>query len=108
MARELHIPQGEDHCFYGTLLPTLQAILKKIKSLISDLSSATVEMVNTIESSIERRFAKVFQSNDAIIVAITLPKFKLRWVDDQSKKDQYKQILLQEICLCYDDGCHGN
>ena len=83
LARGLDILQGEDHCFYGMLLPTIQTILKKTKALIPHLSFAIVGMVNTIENSIMQRFAKVFQSNDAIVAAITLPKFKLRWVDDQ-------------------------
>ena len=29
LARGLDILQGEDHCFYGTLLPTLETIIKK-------------------------------------------------------------------------------
>lgn len=103
LARGLDILQGEDNCFYGTLLPTLETIIKKIKALIPQLSTATVGLVYTIESSIKHRFAKVFESNNAIIAAITLPKFKLKWVDDQRKKDQFKQVLMQEIRLRVDD-----
>ena len=103
LARGLDILQGEDNCFYGTLLPTLETIIKKIKALIFQLSTATVGLVYTIESSIKHRFAKVFESNNAIIAAITLPKFKLKWVDDQRKKDQFKQVLMQEIRLRVDD-----
>jgi len=55
----------------------------KTKALIPHLSFAIVGKVNILENSIMQRFAKVFQSNDAIVAAITLPKFKLRWVDDQ-------------------------
>ena len=86
LARGLDILQGEDNCFYGTLLPNLETIIKKIKALIPQLSTATVGLVYTIESSIKHRFAKVFESNNAIIAAITLPKFKLKWVDDQRIK----------------------
>ena len=33
-----------------------------------------------------------------------MPKFKLRWIDDQTKKDQLKQMFIQEIRLhCNDD-----
>ena len=31
-----------------------------------------------------------------------LPKFKLIWVELQSKKDQYTQMLLDEMRLCID------
>jgi len=54
VARTLNILQGEDNCFYGTLLPILNSIIKKTKALIPHLSSATVGMVDTIESSITR------------------------------------------------------
>ena len=103
LARGLDILQGEDNCFCGTLLPTLETIIKKIKTLIPQLSTATVGLVYTIESSIKHHFAKVFESNNAIIAAITLLKFKLKWVDDQRKKDQFKQVLMQEIRLRVDD-----
>ena len=56
-----------------------------------------------MESSIKCRFAKVSESNNAVIAAVTLPKFKLRWVDNQIKKDQFKQVLIQEIRLRAND-----
>ena len=37
---------------------------------------------------------------------MTLPKFKLKWVEQQIKKDQYTQMLLEEMRLCVDvDDC---
>ena len=34
----------------------------------------------------------LFDSHDAITAAVASPKFKLRWVEKQEKKDQYKQM----------------
>ena len=99
VSRGLDILQGEDNCFFGSLLPTLEAIIKKVVTLKPDLSSMTVRLAGCIEDAIRTRFQKVFNDDDAIIVAITVPKFKLKWVETQSKKDRYKQMLIQEMRL---------
>jgi len=87
----------EDNCFFGTLLPTLEAIIKKIASLLPNLSSMTIGLAGAIEDATRHRFKKVFQNDDAILTAVTLPKFKLKWVESQSKKDLYKQMLIQKM-----------
>ena len=102
LARGLDILQGEDDCFYGTLLPTLETIIKKVQAIKPELSSMTMGLADCIEASIRRRFSGIFDSRCAIIAAITLPKFKLRWVETQQKKDSLKQMLLDEMRL-YDD-----
>ena len=38
-ARGLDILQGEDNCFFGTLLPALETIIKKVKAVKPSLSS---------------------------------------------------------------------
>ena len=103
LSRGLDILQGEDDCFFGTLLPTLETIIKKITAMRPKLSSMTIGLVGLIESSLKRRFGCIFGSKDATIAAISLPKFKLRWIDDQTKKDQLKQMFIQEIRLHRND-----
>ena len=39
LSRGLDILQGEDNCFFGTLLPMLETIIKKVVALQPDLSS---------------------------------------------------------------------
>ena len=97
LSRGLHILQGEDHCYYGTLLPTLQTIVKKTKAEIPNLSPAATRLAYAIESSIKRRFSHVFDSKEAIIAALASPKFKVKWVDLQEKKDAYKQMMIDEL-----------
>ena len=87
----------------ATLLPTLETIIKKIKDSKSELSGMTVGLVTSIDSAINRRFSQIFDSHDAIIAAVASPKFKLRWVEKQEKKGQYKQMLLDEMRLFDND-----
>ena len=97
LSRGLDILQGEDNCFFGTLLPTLETIIKKVIALQPDLSYMTCGLAGAIKDSIRRRFEQVLQSNSAILAAVTSPKFKLKWVESQDTKDLYKQMLLQEM-----------
>lgn len=59
--------QGEDNCFYGTHLPTSEAIILKITSLLPDLSSVTIGLAGALKIAIRHHFEKVFQ-NDAILI----------------------------------------
>lgn len=59
----------------------------------------TTGLAFSLEDAINRRFEKVLDSKDAIISAITLPKFKLKWVELQTKKDRYTQMLIDEMRL---------
>ena len=86
LSRGLDILQGEDNCFFGTLLPTLETIIKKVKTVKADLSSMTVGLVDCIENAIKHRFHNIFENDDSILAAIVLPKFKLKWVESQRKK----------------------
>ena len=70
---------------------------KKTKAEIPNLSPAATRLAYAIESSIKRRFSHVFDSTEAIIVAHASPKFKVKWVDLQEKKDAYKQMIIDEL-----------
>ena len=93
----LDILQGEDNCYYGTLLPTLETICKKTKASIPKLSTMTTGLAYAVDSAIKKRFANIFDSKDAIIAAVTSPKFKLKWIELQEKKDAYKQMVVDEL-----------
>ena len=86
LLRGLDILQGEDCCYYGTLLPTLETIIKKTKAEVPNLSAVTTGLAYAIERSIKSRFSHVFDSKDAIIAALASPKFKVKWVDSQEKR----------------------
>uniref|UniRef100_H2MY53 HAT C-terminal dimerisation domain-containing protein n=1 Tax=Oryzias latipes TaxID=8090 RepID=H2MY53_ORYLA len=64
----LDILQG-DECPYGALLNTC---------------------------AIQTRFSIVLDNKDALLAAISCPKFKLRWVKDGARKQQLKNLLVAE------------
>ena len=94
LSKGLDILQGEDCCYYGTLLPTLATIIKKTKATLPQLSTMTTDLAQTVQSAIVKRFSNIFDSKDAIIAAVTSPKFKLKWVESQEQKDTYRQIMI--------------
>ena len=63
----------------------------------------TTGLAYAVESSIKRRFSHIFNSKVAIIAALTSPKFKLKWVDTQEKKDAYEQMMVDELRLLESD-----
>uniref|UniRef100_A0A667WTV6 HAT C-terminal dimerisation domain-containing protein n=1 Tax=Myripristis murdjan TaxID=586833 RepID=A0A667WTV6_9TELE len=91
----LDILQGEDNCYFGTLLPTLETLMSKTLEVKDSLTVAT-GLPKAIVQAIKRRFASVLESSDAMLAAVTLPKFKLRWLRDQRKKEMIKGILVAE------------
>ncbi|KAL7831355.1 hypothetical protein SRHO_G00308580 [Serrasalmus rhombeus] len=50
----------------------------------------------SIPTAIKARFAEVLQSETAVLAAVTLPRFKLRWLRTQERKDNAKASLLAE------------
>uniref|UniRef100_A0AAY5KS23 HAT C-terminal dimerisation domain-containing protein n=1 Tax=Esox lucius TaxID=8010 RepID=A0AAY5KS23_ESOLU len=91
----LDILQGEENCYYGTLLPTIEVLMSKLLEIKEGLIIAT-GLPDAIVQAIKTRFASILESNDAILAAVTLPMFKLRWLRDQRKKEMVKGMLAEE------------
>ncbi|XP_074552409.1 uncharacterized protein LOC141809329 [Halichoeres trimaculatus] len=91
----LDILQGEESCHYGTLLPALEALMSKTLEVKDSLTVAT-GLPEAVVEAIKVRFACVLESKEAMLAAATLPKFKLRWVKEQWKKEMIKGMLVAE------------
>ncbi|XP_077081435.1 uncharacterized protein LOC143735224 [Siphateles boraxobius] len=89
----LDILQGEDNCYLGTLLPTLETLMMKTLELKSGLQ-ILVDLPEAIVEAIKTRFAEVLDSDSALLAAVTLPRFKLRWLRTQERKDKAEAELL--------------
>ncbi|KAL7402421.1 hypothetical protein ABVT39_014752 [Epinephelus coioides] len=91
----LDILQGEDNCFYGTLIPTLESLMTRTLEMKNGLQ-ILVGLPDAVIQAVKTRFARVLGSEDVVLAAVTLPKFKLRWLHDQERKDLAKASLLAE------------
>ncbi|ROI15913.1 Zinc finger BED domain-containing protein 4 [Anabarilius grahami] len=78
----LDILQG-DECTYGALLPTLTLFVLSIISYC-------------ILQAIKIRFDAVLDSREELLAAATCPKFKLRWLRDERRREHLKELLTTE------------
>lgn len=92
----LDILQGEETCFYGTLQPTLEVLMAKTLAMQNGLSQMTTGLPEIIVGAIKTRFATTIDSKDALLAAVSLPKFKLRWVKEETRRDHIKYLLTTE------------
>ena len=100
--RALDILQGEDTCFYGTLLPTLEVLIVRTLAVKNGLSKMTGELPDIIVKAIKSRFAATRVSQHALLAAVSLLKFKLRWGSEKPTKD-YIKFLLTTKCSSLSD-----
>ncbi|KAI4890782.1 hypothetical protein NFI96_007797, partial [Prochilodus magdalenae] len=99
----LDILQGEDNRYYGTLLPTLEILMSKTLELQNERSRMTVGLPDAIVQAIKVRFSTVLDSKDALLAAVSLPKFKLRWFRDDERRVRVRVLLTTE---CREESSH--
>uniref|UniRef100_A0A8C5FPP2 BED-type domain-containing protein n=1 Tax=Gadus morhua TaxID=8049 RepID=A0A8C5FPP2_GADMO len=92
----LDILQGEDTCFYGTLQPTIEVLMAKTLAMRNGLSPMTNGLPEVIVGAIKTRFAATIDSKAALLASVSLPKFKLRWVKEETKRDHITFLLTTE------------
>ncbi|XDV33562.1 hypothetical protein PO909_003940 [Leuciscus waleckii] len=88
MTVALDILQGEENCYYGSLLPTLETLMSRTLALQNRLSRMTADLPGVIVQAIKTRFAPVLESREALLAALTLPKFKVRELATHSSANE--------------------
>ncbi|KAI4805934.1 hypothetical protein KUCAC02_010527, partial [Chaenocephalus aceratus] len=92
----LDILQGEDNCYYGSLLPTLETLMSRTLALQNGLSRMTANLPGVIVQAIKTRFAPVLESSEALLAALTLPKCKVRWIVGAERREATRALLIAE------------
>ncbi|KAK1883288.1 putative AC transposase [Dissostichus eleginoides] len=88
----LDILQG-DECTYWALLPSLTSLMPKTLALKDDLSRMTASLPDVIVKAIKTRFDAVLDSQEGLLAVATCPKFKLRWLRDERRREHVKELL---------------
>uniref|UniRef100_A0A3Q4MDV2 HAT C-terminal dimerisation domain-containing protein n=1 Tax=Neolamprologus brichardi TaxID=32507 RepID=A0A3Q4MDV2_NEOBR len=89
----LDILQGEENCYFGILLPTLEILMSRTLALQDELK-LTASLPDII--AIKVRFSSMMDNKEDLLAAVTLPKFKLSWTREEEKKDMVRAMLTTE------------
>ena len=93
LACALDILQAENKCFIGYLLPTLTSLQTKLRQLKPQLKVAA-PLVDAVLQGLAKRFEGYSDREELVLASITLPQFRLRWLDE-SKKASARAALYQ-------------
>ena len=81
VANALDILQALNNCF---ILPTLTSLKSKL-SAVKRIVTLTASLVDALLDGLDTRFADYDESEDLIIASVTVPQFRLRWLNDDRK-----------------------
>jgi len=84
LAVALDMLQVENKCYIGFLLLTLTSLECKLRALKPSVK-LTVPLIDAILSDLDTRFAGYSDRSELIIASVTLPQFRLRWLDEAKK-----------------------
>ncbi|CAL8276990.1 unnamed protein product [Boreogadus saida] len=70
--------------------------MSKTLALKDDLSKMTASLPDAIVKAIKMRFDPVLDSQEGLLAAATCPKFKLRWLRDERRREHVKELLIRE------------
>ena len=68
----------------------------KLFNYIINSSYCRHKHINYIFQAIQTRFAGVLDDKDALLAAVSCPKFKLRWLRDAGRRERVKELLTAE------------
>ncbi|KAL7389943.1 hypothetical protein ABVT39_012301 [Epinephelus coioides] len=102
IARKLLVPcTTRWNSFYDALahiceIPTVELNTISSKFGLKAITEREHQFLREYCMAIKTRLAEVLESENAVLGAVTLPRFKLRWLRTQDRKDKAKASLLAE------------
>ena len=100
LATALDILQGDKNLYIGYLLPTLVSLQNRLQAVKPGLKYAG-PLADAVLAGISQRFLGYFERTDLIVASVTLPQFKLRWLDDAGK-EHARSLLYSHACNAQD------
>jgi len=86
LANTLEFLQGEECIYPGYLLPSLYALVKKLKKFETRKLIYCEPLLQIIIESIKKKLNPFGKKNDLILASCLIPRFKLIWLN---RYDQY-------------------
>lgn len=96
LACALDILQAETKCFIGYLLPTLTSLRTKLLGIKPTLKLA-IPLADAVLAGLNKRFQDYDTRHDLILASVTLPQFRMRWLEDDDKKSQARNLLYEQL-----------
>ena len=100
LASALDILQDEQNLYIGYLLSTLVSLQNQLRTLRPTQKCAT-PLVDAVLAGVDKRFSGYFDTTDLIVASVTLPQFKLRWLDDLGK-ERARSLLQSQVAALND------
>ena len=104
VADALDILQSENNTYYGILLPTLLALRKNLQKLNEKNFVFCKQLCELFLGSVETRFINFFnvsspQAENAVIAALSYPRFKTRWFVcvDAKNHEVFKNLFITAV-----------
>uniref|UniRef100_M4AVU6 BED-type domain-containing protein n=1 Tax=Xiphophorus maculatus TaxID=8083 RepID=M4AVU6_XIPMA len=79
---------------YCTVMKPMTAALDILQDSLSRMTAGLPDAIVQVYSI--TRFASLLDDKDALLAAVSCPKFKLRWLRDAGRREQVKELLVAE------------
>lgn len=95
--------QGDEHCYYGMLLPKLTQLRYRLEKLQMSTLQYCGALVNALLVGLTTRFQQFWQLEmsdvivrEAVLAAVAHPQYKLKWLPPD-KRDNVTQLFLNSV-----------